>query len=88
MQKWSCRNPLTIEERKIIESGIKEGLSSRQIGSLINRGKSVILRESKRLGDLENYDAVNAQKKFEKIQRLSWKKISATLKSKKNHVGP
>jgi IS30 family transposase len=68
MEKWSCRNPLTIEDRKVIQMGIKSGLSSREIGREIDRDKSIILRESKRLGGVDKYDATKAQENFENKQ--------------------
>jgi len=74
MELWSCRNPLTIEERRQIKQGIDEGLSSREIGKAIGRGKSVIARESKRLGRWSDYDPDLAQKDFEKKQRDGWSK--------------
>jgi|GEM_PF-6090576 IS30 family transposase len=83
MEKWSCRNPLTIEERKIIQQGIESGLSSRQIGKEIQREKSIILRESKRLGDLKNYKAELAQQHFEDTQRKGWQKAKQTLLNKR-----
>ncbi len=78
MEKWSCRNPLTIEDRKIIEEGIKNQLSSREIAKEINRVKSVVLRESKRLGERSRYDATLAQEHFENRQREGWEKCRQT----------
>lgn len=83
MEKWSCRNPLSIDDRKFIQHGITSGMSSREIGKEIGRCKSVVLRESKRLGDIKNYDAEMAQHDFEKKQREGWKKCSETQKSKR-----
>lgn len=84
MEKWSCRNPLTIEDRRTIQHGIKCGLSSREIGKEINREKSVVLRESKRLGDASDYNADLAQMHFEDTQRKGWEKCRITKNAKKN----
>lgn len=82
MEKWSCRNPLSIEERKSIENGIRLGRSSREIGKEINRNKSIILRESKRLGNSDEYNAEKAQENFEYKQREGWRKSRETKKTK------
>ncbi len=78
MQKWSCKNPLTIEERYRIKELMDCNLSSREIGEQLDRAKSTILRESKRLGDRSIYDAELAQKDFETKQHEGWKKCRET----------
>lgn len=83
MEKWSCRNPLTIEDRRVIQHGIESGLSSRQIGKEIIRCKSVILRESKRLGDSKEYNAELAQEHFENTQKQGWEKCKQTKINKR-----
>lgn len=68
---FKCKNHLTLEDRKKIQEGISLGLTYRAIGETINRGKSVIIREAKRLGNFKDYDAEKAQKNFESKQKLS-----------------
>lgn len=80
--KWSCNNPLTIEERRLIQEGLNLNMSYRQIGLHCGRAKSVVMRESKRLGDVHLYDADKAQTNFEYIQKrrnLKKEKINANL---------
>ncbi len=72
--QWSCKNPLSLEERKLIREGLDLGMSYSQIGIHVGRCKSVVLRESKRLGSSNNYDALKAQDHFEEIQRSRRKK--------------
>lgn len=80
--KWSVKNPLTLEERIRIKEGLDANLYYYQIAICIGRGKTTIIKESHRLGDIENYDPHAAQKHFENLQKLSRKKISETLKKK------
>jgi IS30 family transposase len=65
------KNHLTIDDRKKIQEGIALGLTYREIGETINRAKSVIIREAKRLGDFQDYEAEKAQSNFESKQKLS-----------------
>jgi len=65
VNKWPCINPLTIEERRKIMEGLALDLSYRELGLHVGRLKSVVMRESKRLGDVKNYDADKAQQDFE-----------------------
>lgn len=74
VSQWSCQNPLSLEERKLIKEGLDLGMSYSQIGLHAGRCKSVVLRESKRLGSSENYDALKAQNHFEQIQKFRRKK--------------
>lgn len=67
--KWSCRNPLTFEEREKIKEGLDMQMTYRQLGEYVGRAKSVVMRESKRLGDIRKYDPKKAQQHFEMIQR-------------------
>lgn len=83
MEKWSCRNPLKLEDRQKIQEGLQLGLSSREIARMIHREKTVILRESMRLGDREKYDAILAQIHFETTQRKGWEKCKETKRKKK-----
>ncbi len=80
MHKWSNKNPLTIRERKIIQKGIENKLTSLEIAEQLGRGKTTITREAKRLGSIDDYDAEEAQKDFEKKQFEGRKKISITQK--------
>lgn len=68
---FKCKNHLTLNERKKIQQGIKLGLTYREIAESINRDKSVVMREAKRLGDFNDYDADKEQANFESKQKLS-----------------
>jgi IS30 family transposase len=69
---------LILEERKAIEKGIKEGLSSLAISKNINRGKNSVVVEIRRSGGRENYSAIEAQEaatyrrkhKYEKLKEF------------------
>ncbi len=63
--KWKCFNPLTLEERLKLQQGLKQGLSYGKLALYVGRHKSVVLRESKRLGSHLLYNAEEAQKDFE-----------------------
>jgi IS30 family transposase len=69
VEKWSCINPLTLDERRLIKEGLDLNMCYREIGQHAGRSKSVVLRESKRLGDISKYDPDKAQKDFEEKQR-------------------
>ncbi len=69
VEKWSCRNPLTFEERQKIKEGLMMDMTYRQLGEYVGRAKSVVMREAKRLGDIRKYDAKKAQEHFEMKQR-------------------
>lgn len=66
--KWSVKNPLTIDERKKIQAALELNMSYGQMAEYVGRSKSTVLRECKRLGEVENYDPEKAQKHFEDIQ--------------------
>jgi len=72
--KWMALNPLSIDERKKIKEGIDLNMSYRQIALHVGRCKSVVLRESKRLGKVSDYDPELAQADFESKQKLIGKK--------------
>jgi IS30 family transposase len=74
VSNWSCQNPLTLEERKLIKEGLDLGMSYSEIGIHTGRCKSVVLRESKRLGSIVNYNPIEAQKNFEDRQKSRRKK--------------
>jgi IS30 family transposase len=88
VEKWSCQNPLSIEERKLIKEGLDANWTYREIAAHAKRGKSTIMREAKRLGDIKDYDPEKAQEHFEEIQKrhafrvLLEKKKTETLKAK------
>lgn len=67
--KWSCRNPITIEEREKIKEGLDMDMSYRQLSQHVGRSKSTVMREAKRLGDVSNYEAKKAQEDFEFKQK-------------------
>jgi IS30 family transposase len=81
--KWSCKNPLTLQERKLIAEALALDLSYRAMAEYVGRNKSTVMRESKRLGKVEDYDAEEAQDHFECMQRAGRKKMSATLRERK-----
>lgn len=69
VNKWICRNPISIQERKKIEEGIKMQMTYREIGEFVGRPKTTVIRESKRLGNVDKYDAEKAQNDFELKQK-------------------
>lgn len=73
--KWMCKNPLSLEQRMKIEIGLSMKLTYSELAVYVGRCKSVVLRESKRLGDHKDYDAHLAQQDFEHKQ----------MKRKKNY---
>ncbi len=85
VELWSVKNPITLEERKKIKEGIDMGMSYKELGIYVGRSKSGVLRESKRLGTVNNYDPNKAQEHFEKKQKDSRKSISTTLYKKHKH---
>jgi len=71
VSNWIAKNPLKIEERRKIKEGIDLGLSYGQIAISIDRAKSTIIRECKRLKrSVWLYDPDLAQADFEEKQRL------------------
>lgn len=72
--KWKAINPLRLEERKKIREGLDLNLIYSQLALHVGRCKSVVLRESKRLGKHENYDPIGAQADFEEKQKLVGRK--------------
>ena len=82
VQKWSCVNPLTIQERRLIKEGLDLNMSYREIALHANRCKSVVLREAKRLGDVNKYDPDKAQKNFEDKQMRKRSKRLQHVKKK------
>lgn len=68
---WPSINPLTIEERRKIMEGLALDMSYSQLALHVGRCKSTVLRESKRLGNIKDYDPDLAQKDFEnKMKRF------------------
>ncbi len=72
--KWIAINPLTIEERILIKEALELDLTYSKMALHVGRDKSVVMRESKRLGDIRKYDPYKAQKDFEQKQKLIGKK--------------
>lgn len=68
VEKWSCINPLTIDERRLIKEGLDLNMSYREISIHAGRCKSVVMREAKRLGTCKDYDPDMAQAHFEDKQ--------------------
>jgi len=68
VELWMVKNPLTIEERRKIKRAIDLGLSYSGMALFVERPKSTVIRESKRLGKFIDYDPEKAQKHFEKKQ--------------------
>ena len=69
VEKWSCINPLTIEERRLIKEGLDLNMTYREISLHAGRCKSVVMREAKRLGNIKDYDPDKAQAHFEEKQK-------------------
>ena len=67
---WRSINPLTLHERRLIKQGIDLGMSYGQLAKHVGRCKSVVMRESKRLGKPWDYNPDKAQKDFEAKQKL------------------
>lgn len=70
VNKFKCRNPLTIEERRLIKEGLDLNMTYREIAIHANRSKTTVIREAKRLGDIEDYDPDEAQRHFEYRQKV------------------
>ena len=73
-RKWIAINALRIEERHKIKEGLMLDMSYSELAIHVGRCKSVVMRESKRLGLPGDYDAVKAQADFEAKQKLIGKK--------------
>lgn len=67
--RWSCRNPLTLQERIKIRESIDMDMTYREMSKHVGREKSVLVKECNKRGGYENYDPHKAQEQFEKIQR-------------------
>jgi len=74
VSKWIANNPLTFHERKKIESAIAMGMSYSEMAVYVDRAKSTVMRESKRLGKPWEYNAKEAQQDFEYKQTIIGKK--------------
>lgn len=83
VEKWSVKNPLTLDERKKIKEGLDLGLSYSKLALHVGRYKSTVMRESKRLGDVSDYDPEKAQQHFENGQKEKYKQITETLKGRR-----
>lgn len=77
--QFKTKNPLTLEERRKIKEGLASTMSYREIGLYVGRCKSVVLRESKRLGTADKYDPDRAQQHFVSKQKLSGIKRGSPL---------
>lgn len=82
VSKWAGKNPLIYSERLKIKEGIDSNLTYSEIAESIGRSKSTIQRECKRLGGFWNYDPKEAQKDFEKKQKL----VGIKKKTDKYHI--
>lgn len=75
VQKWIANNPLTLQERRKLFEGLNLGLSYSELAAFVNRPKTTVMREAKRINnDFTKYDPVKAQKDFEAKQKLIGKK--------------
>lgn len=81
-REWMVKNPLTIDERRKIKEGLDSGISYREIALSIGRNKTTIIYESKRLGNLDNYDPEKAQNDFERRQRERKTRVNRLLLQK------
>jgi IS30 family transposase len=77
--KFKVKNPLTIEERRKIKEGLALQMSYSELALHVGRCKSVVMRESKRLGYPWDYEPDLAQKNFEAKQKLSGIKRGSDL---------
>ena len=68
ISKWQCKNALTHYQRVLLEQAIIKGLSYREIAEYVGRPKSTVMREAKRLGKPNDYNANEAQADFENKQ--------------------
>ncbi len=78
--RWIAINPLSIDERLKVKEGLELDLSYSQLALHVGRCKSVVMREAKRLGKPEEYDAHKAQADFEAKQKLIGKKKNGQKK--------
>jgi IS30 family transposase len=76
---------LTFEERKIIEDSLKNGVSFRGIGYLINRAKGVVSDEVARNGGRANYTAEKAQARREEILARTSKNSGGNRDNRSQH---
>lgn len=53
-------NMLTLQEKKLIQQGIAQGLSASKIAVTLGRAKNSVVFEIRRAGGRENYDAEKA----------------------------
>lgn len=81
--KWSVKNPLTLEERKKIKEAIDMDMSYSKMAIYVGRYKSTVMRESKRLGNVNDYDPEKAQLAFEQGQIEKYQRIRETLRRKR-----
>lgn len=63
--KYNTINPLTIEERHLIKEAIDLNMSYGEMAKHVGRVKSIVRRESVRLGHYSLYDPEKAQQQFE-----------------------
>jgi len=69
--------PLTYTERKTIEDGVRKGLSTAQIASILKRSVNSIKVEIRINGGKESYNAEKSQtaangRKKTRLQKISW----------------
>jgi IS30 family transposase len=79
ISKWSVKNPLSLDERKHIHELIQTTLTYQEIATKMNRSKSTIRRESRRLGNVKDYDPEKAQQHFEALQMAKNTKMQLAL---------
>ncbi len=74
---------LTLEERKVIEKLLRDGLSSSFISNHLGRGKNCINLEVRRAGGRDHYEAVEAQSLSDKRHS---RKIHSQDTSRNNYI--
>lgn len=72
---FHMRKLFTLEERKKIEKYVKLGCSCREISRYLNRSSTGIIQEVNKNGGVDNYNALNAQRRFEECDKQRIEKI-------------
>lgn len=68
----------TLEDRQVIEQGLKAGLSVRRIAEKINRNHSGVEKEISRNGGREKYTSTAAHEKYSQMMSTRGKAIAKT----------
>lgn len=77
---------LTLEEREKIEILISKGYSVHKIARLTNRSHTSLLKEIKRNGGREKYNAIEANKRVIEVKKANWEKLINMSKALSNNT--